>query len=857
MAAPASRARGAAIALLAALSLVAGCAQNAPDAYSPAPAASVAPAASPASADPWPRTLALGDATAIVYQPQVESWQGNQLSFRCAVAVTPTGSSARTYGVVWGTARTDVDRGQRLVTLSDFRLTQSRFPTLQDDGAWYRTELGQQLPISATTIALDRLEASLAASGATSAPTVGVKNTPPRIFVSESPAILVPIDGAAVLRPVPGSGFQRVINTRAAILRQGGGPYYLHVYDGWLSARAVEGPWNVAASTPAGIDAAVQTLQESGSVDLLDGAGVQPAPSLANGAPTIYVTHAPAELIVFRGAPSYQPIPGVNLMWATNTKSDVIVDNDDGNTYVLLSGRWYRAPSLRGPWSFVASDALPPSFAQIPPSAPAGVVLAAVAGTPQAQEAVIENSIPQTATVPLVNGPTFSATYDGTPQLRPIAGTSLQYVLNSPTPILRVGPESWYALRAGVWFVAASPEGPWAVALSVPDAIYAIPPSSPLHYVTYVRIYGTGQDVVYEGYTPGYLGTVVAPGGTVVYGTGYDYQPWVGSTWYAPAPTWGLMAQPYYNPVGGYGYGFGLGLATASVVDTWGSGAYYAPYYTGYPCCGSASANVYGHWGDTVTSGTRTYWANSNGNVGETASGSYTNYRTGTTGQYSAQESLDTQSGYASEGYNRTYNTPGGTSGEVNRSESYNPQTGSTGYSATNTATTRGGSSVSRTTEASANPYTSDVSHETTVENARTGQTNTYTSGRNGDDAYASRDGDVWKNDGGGWQKTSGSTGGFESASGDSSWADREQQARSQGDDRFGGFQNSGGFAGRSGGGDFGGGGFDGGGSGGRSSGGGGFGGGSFASRFGGGGFGDRFGEGGGSGGFRGGGFRR
>ena len=39
-----------------------------------------------------------------------------------------------------------------------------------------------------------------------------------------------------------------------------------------------------------------------------------------------------------------------------------------------------------------------------------------VAGTPQAQEAVIENSIPQTATVPLRNGPKFTPNFDGPPR---------------------------------------------------------------------------------------------------------------------------------------------------------------------------------------------------------------------------------------------------------------------------------------------------------------------------------------------------------------------------------------------------------------------------------------------------------
>ena len=65
---------------------------------------------------------------------------------------------------------------------------------------------------------------------------------------------------------------------------------------------------------------------------------------------------------------------------------------------------------------------------------------------------------------------------------------------------------------------------------TVPPVIYTIPPSSPLHYVTYVQVYGYTPSVVYVGYTPGYYGTVVSSDGVVVYGTGYYYPPYIGPT---------------------------------------------------------------------------------------------------------------------------------------------------------------------------------------------------------------------------------------------------------------------------------------------------------------------------------------
>lgn len=383
------------------------------------------------------------------------------------------------------------------------------------------------------------------------------------------------------------------------------------------------------------------------------------------------------------------------------------------------------------------------------------MVLASVAGTPQAKEAVIANSIPQTATIPRTGGPTFSPVFDGAPQFKPIPGTPLQYVVNSPTPIIRVDAYTYYALRAGVWFTATSLNGPWVVAASVPAVIYTIPPSSRLYYVTFVRVYGSTPDVVYVGYTPGYLGTVVEPDGTVVYGTGYVYQPWVGTVYYPPPVTYGVMAQPVYNPAADMAYGMALGMTTAAMVDSWGSPVYYDSYYHGYPCCGSTSANVYGHYGSTSWSGTDTWYSHSDGNIGESASGSYTNYRTGTTGTYSGNRYVNPYTGGAGRVYTRTYDTAGGTTGSVSRGETYSAQTGQTSYDASKTATGEGGSSVTRDTSASWGPQGTSA------------------------DRYASANGENYRNDGSGWQKQTAS--GWQSAAGeDTSWADREQQARSQ-----------------------------------------------------------------------------
>jgi len=842
--------------LLAALLAAVGCGPKAPppqSTWNPPPDPAMAMNGGPSGApgpelaevsDHWPRQFQLPDAAATVYQPQVESWDGNELSFRIAVGLKPSSSSEEVFGVVWGVARTDVDRVARHVLLQDMLLTRSSFPTLPDNGAAYLSELSLQLP-HARGMSLDRLEASLAATRTESAATIAavpVKNDVPVIRVATSPTILIPIEGKPVIQAVPDTQFERVLNTRALIAREAGGStWYVHVYDGWLAGPKLEGPYALASTVPALLDPLAHDLADKGQVVLLDGGNADPKPTLASGVPALFLSEQPAELVVFKGEPVFEPIAGTGLLVATNTASDVIRDGS-GKTFVLISGRWYRGDDWhKGPWTFVPSDQLPHDFAKIPPDSRAGVVLSSVAGTPQAREAAIENSIPQTATIPRTGGPTYSAVYDGAPQLAPIAGTPLQYVVNCGTPIIEVDPRSWYALSAGIWYVATSPGGPWVVAASVPAVIYTIPPSSPLHYVTYAHVYGSTPTDVYVGYTPGYFGTVVEPTGVVAYGTGYSYDPWVGTTYYAAPATYGVMAQPVYNPAIGWSYGYGLGLTTAAMVGSWGyagaSNAYYSSAYHGYPCCGTASANVYGQYGSVHTQGQTEVATSANG-ISQYSSGTYKNEATGTHGTYNAKESYDPETGERTLNTNRTATTAGGATGDVSHSGGYNYYSGRYSGSSSMSATGKGGSTVSSTGASQAGGGQMPASaHQTSYTNAATGKSGTVDSATVGNNHYASADGNVYKNTGSGWQKAGSQ--GWQSASGNNSWANAEQHARDEGESRSSEFQRGAGE----------------GGSGGEHAGGGG---GDYGSHFGGGGFGDRFGEGGGNRfGGRGGGGRR
>src|ERR1700739_4158064 len=67
----------------------------------------------------WPRVHQENGLKISVYQPQIEQWEGNRIEARSAVAIENPGASSPVYGVAWMTARTDVDKAARIVTMRD------------------------------------------------------------------------------------------------------------------------------------------------------------------------------------------------------------------------------------------------------------------------------------------------------------------------------------------------------------------------------------------------------------------------------------------------------------------------------------------------------------------------------------------------------------------------------------------------------------------------------------------------------------------------------------------------------------------------------------------------------------------
>jgi hypothetical protein len=194
------------------------------------------------------------------------------------------------------------------------------------------------------------------------APAPAAAAAAPRIIVSTQPAMLVSIQGQPAFAPVDGTKLQRVLNTPAFLLKGPSGNYYLSVYDGFMRATKLTGPWTVMPEAPRVVQEAKARALSDGEADVLAGrpdAQTGQRPTLKQTAPRIIVATQPAALVVIKGEPVYEPIEGTRLSRLVNTDARVFVHRPEDRTYVQVGERWYRAPSLKGPWETVEESGLP------------------------------------------------------------------------------------------------------------------------------------------------------------------------------------------------------------------------------------------------------------------------------------------------------------------------------------------------------------------------------------------------------------------------------------------------------------------------------------------------------------------
>ena len=661
----------------------------------PAVVAAQAPQASaqPAPDGAWPRRYTAPDgAQVVVYEPQIESWDGQRLlTLDAAVSYMPKGSTAAQLGTITAEADTRVSAAERLVDFSSFRIVRSNFPNAtREQAAAAVAAIKASMPLSQRVISLDRVLAYIDASTIRPKNVAGVKADPPVVFFSTRPAVVVNIDGNPVWSPIKDNELRFAVNTNWDLFEHPPTKsYYLRYETMWLKASAVSGPWTAAGTLPQSF---TKLPADENWKDVRASLNIRKSNPAV---PTVFVSTRPAELILLRGEPQYQPVAGTSLLWVRNTDSDVFRLGQSGTVYYLVSGRWFSAPGFTGPWTF-ATPSLPADFAKIPLEHERSRVLASVPGTVQAAEAVLLAQVPQTARVSKREVKAPEVTYSGAPEFQPIESTTVARAVNTDKDILKVG-DLYYMCFQGVWFVATSPSGPWEVTGSVPQQIYEIPISSPSHHVTYVTVEDDDDDDEWVTFASAaaYTGMMVA-WGTAVWGTGYYYPPYIWGGGFYPAyypfyPTYGYGAR--YNPWTG---AYGRGAAVYGPYGGAGVGARYNPR-TGTYTRGAAAYGPYGARG---------------------VAGAY-NPRTGTYG--ATRQSSGVYGSWGSTGVRR------GDEWATTRRATSNV----TGATTRVTRTNEGGAAVTR----------------------RGPQGGGFVGTSGSGNVYAGRDGNVYRNQGGSWQK--------------------------------------------------------------------------------------------------------
>ncbi len=279
----------------------------------------------------------------------------------------------------------------RTVSIDNIEIVAVRFPSLSDSEAEKMSELLRStFPGRPLIVSLDRLIAS-AQLGQDKVKPISVKTDAPPIFTSTEPAVLLAVDGKPVLAPIKDSDLKFVLNTNWDLFfSPGDSRYYLLINKLWLSADSLEGRWTPARKLPA----------DFGNLPSDWDRVKQAVPPRAEPGkpPKVFFSAVPAELIIFAGAPSFKSIPGTQLSYATNTKSWVLRDAAQNQIYYLVTGRWFRADSIAGPWSYAGND-LPADFLRIPTNSAAAEVLSSVPGTSEAEDAVLLAQIPTAAVI--------------------------------------------------------------------------------------------------------------------------------------------------------------------------------------------------------------------------------------------------------------------------------------------------------------------------------------------------------------------------------------------------------------------------------------------------------------------------
>ena len=173
------------------------------------------------------------------------------------------------------TAVTDVAKVSRTVHFLDVKIVKAVFPTAPDRSAAYRRRCRPWPRAAGRPCRSTGSRSRWPSTGRREGARRPVKNDPPRIVFSQPPpsSCRSTARRSGVLQP--GTKVERVINTRAFVaLDDATGRFYVHIFDGFVEAPAIAGPWTAARSVPPAVTALEARLAQQNVIDLMTGRAI-------------------------------------------------------------------------------------------------------------------------------------------------------------------------------------------------------------------------------------------------------------------------------------------------------------------------------------------------------------------------------------------------------------------------------------------------------------------------------------------------------------------------------------------------------------------------------------------------------
>jgi hypothetical protein len=523
----------------------------------------------------WPKEMKLADGYSLtIYQPQPESLNGNKITGRAAVSIKKNASAEPVFGAIFYAGTITTDKASRMAELETLTITNAKFSGDAEKDKIDKMAAAIEKEASTWNLqfSIDDMVASIKKDNNT-ASNNQFNNDPPKIIYTEKPTTLVLLDGSPKIQQDKDLDAERVVNSPNLIFKEGN-LWNMYLGGIWYKSSSVIEGWKPNTNLSKKLQSVDEQIKKQEKES--NGGKANAEKPIAT---EIIVATEPTELLQSKGAADYKTIQGTSLLYVGNSTNEIFKDINSQKTFVLLAGRWYNAPNINGPWAYIPADKLPADFAKIPEGSEKDGVLANVAGTDAAEEAKIDAEIPQTAKVDRKTA-SVKVEFDGAPKFSNIEGTSLKVAENSNVTVMQDQSGKYFALDNGIWFTASNSNGPWEVANERPKDVENIPASSSAYNTKYVYVYDHTPEVVYVGYTAGYMGGYVY-GPTIVYGTGFYYRPWYGSVYYPRPITWGFGFG--YNPWTGWSVGIGFNVGFMHFGIGFGGGYGYGGGWFGPP----------------------------------------------------------------------------------------------------------------------------------------------------------------------------------------------------------------------------------------------------------------------------------